>query len=588
MPEDLESNRIHVNNTTPSHGSISKLTRALGIEKGQVDRIPSHGFLPPAAEIPISTGGDPTANRAGSDAEIWKTYITEAVEFDKSVVDSWNEDLDVLLIFAGLFSAVLTAFIIESRKDLQEDYQKTSAALLRTLATNAVNGTHSTLPQAFRPAGTALWVNALWFSSLGFSLIGALAAMLGKQWVRHYSASTSGAGTHIIRARRHQSGLIATQRWHISQAIHVIPIPMHIALFLFFTGLFPFLWSTNTTVFTTIASISVLCLIFYGTITALPMLFADCPYQTPFSPLLPVLRHKGTDNKEHLDTQSLLWLMKHSSNSNSIRASTMAISGVHEMISVQMIIHDTQAMDVLANVLASCIAEQQGFLVIRRSDLDTASLVLLAATRLLKECVKFGMVPKFVSFIRRLDPSNFLDIRPNFDSADCSAALWCLVALRDLNRIISHTHSQYPNRSSADLMSRLPVAFRPPASSRVHTDMLPPLMKLVQTSANDDPQLFAWAAEAMIDTWRFEGCPGLGDSGNSVLSVAAIAIVRSSDSKTLDRLCAVTKVESVVHDICSAGAVERLAEYVAVGSSEDTANLARDTLVGIVKNVKGR
>ena len=47
-------------------------------------------------EIP---DGPATAGRAGIDAEIWQTYVSEANEYDKRLIASWNEDLDALLIF---------------------------------------------------------------------------------------------------------------------------------------------------------------------------------------------------------------------------------------------------------------------------------------------------------------------------------------------------------------------------------------------------------------------------------------------------------------------------------------------------------
>jgi hypothetical protein len=52
----------------------------------------------PTGNIP-SFEADPSSGIAGVDADIWKVYVSEATDFDKSLVASWNEDLDVLLIF---------------------------------------------------------------------------------------------------------------------------------------------------------------------------------------------------------------------------------------------------------------------------------------------------------------------------------------------------------------------------------------------------------------------------------------------------------------------------------------------------------
>ncbi|KII89358.1 hypothetical protein PLICRDRAFT_60023, partial [Plicaturopsis crispa FD-325 SS-3] len=65
-----------------------------------------------------------------TDAQIWDTYLEEATKHDKDDIISWNQILDVILIFAALFSAILTAFIIEFYQGLQPDPQQTAAALL--------------------------------------------------------------------------------------------------------------------------------------------------------------------------------------------------------------------------------------------------------------------------------------------------------------------------------------------------------------------------------------------------------------------------------------------------------------------------
>ncbi|KAF8899338.1 hypothetical protein BD779DRAFT_1431892, partial [Infundibulicybe gibba] len=43
----------------------------------------------------------------------------KAGQFDKEFCGGWNSEIDSLLTFAGLFSAVVTAFTVESYKLLQ-------------------------------------------------------------------------------------------------------------------------------------------------------------------------------------------------------------------------------------------------------------------------------------------------------------------------------------------------------------------------------------------------------------------------------------------------------------------------------------
>ncbi|EEB99793.1 hypothetical protein MPER_00435, partial [Moniliophthora perniciosa FA553] len=49
------------------------------------------------------------------------------------MVKGWRDDIDTLLVFAGLFSAVVTAFAIESYQWLDEDPADTTVALLTQL-----------------------------------------------------------------------------------------------------------------------------------------------------------------------------------------------------------------------------------------------------------------------------------------------------------------------------------------------------------------------------------------------------------------------------------------------------------------------
>ncbi|TEB27341.1 hypothetical protein FA13DRAFT_949615 [Coprinellus micaceus] len=76
--------------------------------------------------------------------------------------------LDALLVYAGLFSAVLAAFLIEARKGLEED---TLDKILKELKQT---------DEPFTPTTISKWVNGLWFASLSLSLASALFVILAK------------------------------------------------------------------------------------------------------------------------------------------------------------------------------------------------------------------------------------------------------------------------------------------------------------------------------------------------------------------------------------------------------------------------
>ena len=93
----------------------------------------------------------------------------------------------IVFLQSGLFSASLTAFLIESYKTLQESSgDLTVAAILQVSQQLAalVNGTSFTVPASkpFEPTSQSLVCNALWFISLLLSLTCALLATLVEQW----------------------------------------------------------------------------------------------------------------------------------------------------------------------------------------------------------------------------------------------------------------------------------------------------------------------------------------------------------------------------------------------------------------------
>ncbi|KAH9983052.1 hypothetical protein BJV74DRAFT_54354 [Russula compacta] len=100
-----------------------------------------------------------------------------------------------MLIFIGLFSAVVAQLLAISIQELQPNSQDTSAYYLAHIyqQISQSNGSRISIPSTlsdptvpFTPPTSAIWVNCLWLSSLVMSFICALLAMLLQQWTRHY------------------------------------------------------------------------------------------------------------------------------------------------------------------------------------------------------------------------------------------------------------------------------------------------------------------------------------------------------------------------------------------------------------------
>ncbi|KAJ7448056.1 hypothetical protein B0H11DRAFT_1654703, partial [Mycena galericulata] len=100
---------------------------------------------------------------------------------DKEFLHKYGNDLDTSLIFAGLFSAVISAFITQIQPELQPDPNATTEALLLLLVKNVTGITPPAAQQA-EPATIIVAAQGLLYLSLFCTLFSALLATLGKQW----------------------------------------------------------------------------------------------------------------------------------------------------------------------------------------------------------------------------------------------------------------------------------------------------------------------------------------------------------------------------------------------------------------------
>ncbi|KAF8199396.1 hypothetical protein K438DRAFT_1478749, partial [Mycena galopus ATCC 62051] len=121
----------------------------------------------------------------------WAVYISEAHKYDKTLVEGWKSDMEGLLIFAGLFSASLVAFIVESYKTLSPDHAAITIALLTQISRQLdphlnVSYVDVATLAASGPTSSSLACNLFWFLSLGLSLSCALIATLVEQWSRDF------------------------------------------------------------------------------------------------------------------------------------------------------------------------------------------------------------------------------------------------------------------------------------------------------------------------------------------------------------------------------------------------------------------
>ncbi|KAF8913590.1 hypothetical protein CPB85DRAFT_1187569, partial [Mucidula mucida] len=184
-------------------------------------------------------------------SRVWKTYMDESTKFDLDMVENWRDGLDMLLVFAALFSAVVTTFVVQTCQSLHVDYAQITASLVLRLIDVQVAIAQGTpadkLPKnpdpsaSFTAKSFDLWINGLWFTSLVLSLTTTLIAVLTKQWINEYMILPS--GTPRDRSRVRHFRFIGLERWHVPLIIGLLPALMHVSLGVFLAGLIIFVWS---------------------------------------------------------------------------------------------------------------------------------------------------------------------------------------------------------------------------------------------------------------------------------------------------------------------------------------------------------
>ncbi|KIY62857.1 hypothetical protein CYLTODRAFT_334848, partial [Cylindrobasidium torrendii FP15055 ss-10] len=181
-----------------------------------------------------------------NDARVWLTYNDEAAIFDADMVGEAADSLDILLVFAGLFAAVLTTFVAQTSQSLSPDNAAITVSLLvelvavqRAVLTGASISDIASADVAPAIEKTSIWVNALWFTSLALSLASALLAVLSKQWLRQYVSFI--AGTARERALIRQFRYDGMEKWAVRTIVGLLPTILHVALGLFLAGLVIFL-----------------------------------------------------------------------------------------------------------------------------------------------------------------------------------------------------------------------------------------------------------------------------------------------------------------------------------------------------------
>ncbi|KAI0359392.1 hypothetical protein OH77DRAFT_1395458, partial [Trametes cingulata] len=232
-----------------------------------------------------------------------KTYTDEMIE-------RWNTEIDTYLVYAGLFSAIVTAFNVQSYLVLQQQPDPMLAAMqqislqLSSLAIHPpfVNSTHpafgaSDAARAGTAPGSApdtatVSINALWFTSLVLSLSSASISIMVKQWLNEFksglpsdkAASANGESRKVETlesARLRQYRLNNLEKWRVDLVVLAVPVLLQLALAFFLAGLLVLVWTLHPAVAAVTTSfVSLLAIFTLGTML-LPAVKQSCAYLSP-------------------------------------------------------------------------------------------------------------------------------------------------------------------------------------------------------------------------------------------------------------------------------------------------------------------
>ncbi|KAG8769722.1 hypothetical protein FRC20_010656 [Serendipita sp. 405] len=231
--------------------------------------------------------GSPTAaTEAVNENTIWSLYEKQAIPRDKEMLDGCSQNLNGLLVYAGLFSAVLTAFVIESMKLLQEDPYELALGAFSAIS-HQLNNTNN--PVYTRPIFIvpkyAVTINGFFFASLICSLLSALAALLILQWIEAYKdkLTTSNLKQRVLQRHLRYTGFL---KWGVLELVAVLPLILLASVFLFLTGLTVWMWGTNRTIGKIVLAGEVVGSLYYLNAVYVAAIFYDAPFKNPFSSII--------------------------------------------------------------------------------------------------------------------------------------------------------------------------------------------------------------------------------------------------------------------------------------------------------------
>ncbi|KAL1749839.1 hypothetical protein FB107DRAFT_224878 [Schizophyllum commune] len=230
---------------------------------------------------------DALGEELGDNARIWRVMLDEGRANDAAMLQRFRDHLDVDLVFAGLFSAVLTTFVAQTSQAPSDTGDTTIALLLELIA---IQRAWANNPRVDDVASFSLpppsptpspWINRCWFLSLIFSLLAAFGAVVVRQWLQEYESDITGPPKRRALVRHYRR--VGLEKYKVHLIVPILPMLLHVSLLLFFVGLTLYVRQSDRSMSNGIIALTtVIYLVYLGT-NLMPVIRPQCPYRSPLS-----------------------------------------------------------------------------------------------------------------------------------------------------------------------------------------------------------------------------------------------------------------------------------------------------------------
>ncbi|KAG7449456.1 uncharacterized protein BT62DRAFT_929419 [Guyanagaster necrorhizus] len=201
----------------------------------------------------------------GHDESVLKLYAKKAHLYDKARFELWHKRLDLQLLFAGIFSAIILPLIAETYTFLSEP----------------------------GPPAYAIRINAFLAISLVISVMTAVFSLHCKQWMDGYDvdlllrSDLSGDIQTLAKSCRiHQYRFQALERYHFPSIVGLGALFIYVAIVCFSIALVDFFWQLYRPIGVMLAGLSGMIISLHILTSIQPCLSSASPFKSPFSYLL--------------------------------------------------------------------------------------------------------------------------------------------------------------------------------------------------------------------------------------------------------------------------------------------------------------